>query len=74
MTSFNLLREVRAVFVIFILKLLSRFCPFGHRTIEIKVKSIDELNENIKLQNRLLGVLCNQLKHTSADTKKEENL
>ncbi len=41
---------------------------------EIKVKSIDELNENIKLQNRLLGVLCNQLKHQSADTTKEENL
>lgn len=41
---------------------------------EIKVKSIDELNENIKLQNRLLGVLCNQLKHPSADTTKEENL
>ena len=41
---------------------------------KIKVKSIDELNENIKLQNRLLGVLCNQLKHPSADTTKEENL
>ena len=41
---------------------------------EIKVKSIDELNENIKLQNRLLGVLCNQLKHPSADTTKEENI
>ena len=41
---------------------------------EIKVKSIDELKENIKLQNRLLGVLCNQLKHPSADTTKEENL
>lgn len=41
---------------------------------EIKVKSIDELNKNIKLQNRLLGVLCNQLKQPSADTTKEENL
>ena len=41
---------------------------------EIKVKSIDELNENIKLQNMLLGVLCNQLKHPSADTTKEENI
>ena len=41
---------------------------------EIKVKSIDELNENIKLQNRLLGVLCNQLKQPSADTTREENL
>ena len=29
---------------------------------EIKIKSVDKLNENIELQNRLLGVMCNQLK------------
>ena len=39
-----------------------------------KIKSIDELNENIKLQNRLLGMICNQLKLQSSDMTKEEFL
>lgn len=41
---------------------------------EIKIKTIDELNENIKLQNRLLGMICNQLKLQSSDMTKEEFL
>ena len=41
---------------------------------EIKIKTIDELNENIKLQNRLLGMICNQLKLQSSNMTKEEFL
>ena len=42
------------------------------KTPEIKIKSIDELNKSIELQNRLLGVICNQLKEQKEDGMTEE--
>lgn len=42
------------------------------KTSEIKIKSIDELNKNIELQNRLIGVICNQLKEQKNDGMTEE--
>ena len=39
---------------------------------EIKIKSVDKLNENIELQNRLLGVMCNQLKEQKDTGTMEE--
>lgn len=41
-------------------------------TLEIKIKSIDDLNKNIELQNRLLGKICNQLKEEKKDRVTEE--
>ncbi len=39
---------------------------------EIKIKYIDKLNENIELQNKLLGVICNQLREQEKDGAMEE--
>lgn len=36
---------------------------------EIKIKSMDKLNENIELQNRLIGLIC---KHYQCIDKKED--
>ena len=37
---------------------------------EIRVSSIDKLNENIEIQNRLLGIICNH--YRKADNKEHE--